>query len=171
VETICKKYNLVNAPVSHFKGFVPDAKLKQIEGFRLKGGEDERQELVRIVSAWGVGLGNKATVEAIHKTIGEWITPDKINGYGRSAASVMVRGHRLWVEKVEVRNQAGLTICAPEKDFDLTGLKKKGFSFFQTKVVTYPDPVVLQPVKHGHLILACWGDEASDPIVVNEINN
>lgn len=31
-----------------------------------------------------------------------------------------------------------------------------------------PDPVVLQPVKGGYLILTAWGDEASDPLVVNQ---
>ena len=31
-----------------------------------------------------------------------------------------------------------------------------------------PDPVVLQPVKGGYLILTAWGDEASDPLVINE---
>ena len=33
------------------------------------------------------------------------------------------------------------------------------------------DPVVLQRVVGGYLILSAWGPEASDPIVVNEINN
>ena len=34
-----------------------------------------------------------------------------------------------------------------------------------------PDPIVLQPVNHGYLILSAWGDEASDEIIVNEILN
>ena len=35
----------------------------------------------------------------------------------------------------------------------------------------YPDPVVLQPVNEGYLIVCAWGDEASDELVVNSINN
>lgn len=34
-----------------------------------------------------------------------------------------------------------------------------------------PDPVVLYPVREGYLIVTAWGDEASDPDVVNEVNN
>jgi len=30
------------------------------------------------------------------------------------------------------------------------------------------DPVVLQPVKGGYLIITAWGDEASDELVVNQ---
>ena len=39
------------------------------------------------------------------------------------------------------------------------------------KIVPVPDPVVLKEVKGGFLIVTAWGDEASDPNVVNEINN
>ena len=34
-----------------------------------------------------------------------------------------------------------------------------------------PDPVVLQPVRYGFLIVTAWGDEASDEMVVNPRNN
>ncbi len=33
------------------------------------------------------------------------------------------------------------------------------------------DPIVLQPVELGFLIVSAWGDEASDKEVINEINN
>ena len=36
---------------------------------------------------------------------------------------------------------------------------------------TAPDPIVLQRVERGYLIITAWGDEASDPIVVNSKNN
>ena len=39
------------------------------------------------------------------------------------------------------------------------------------KLIEILDPVVLQPVMGGYMILAAWGDEASDPLVVNEQNN
>lgn len=34
-----------------------------------------------------------------------------------------------------------------------------------------PDPVVLQQVKGGYLIITAWGDEASDENVVNQLFN
>lgn len=38
----------------------------------------------------------------------------------------------------------------------------------KAKRVTFPDPVVLKPIKGGYLILTAWGDEASDELVVNQ---
>ena len=60
-----------------------------------------------------------------------------------------------------------LSICAPVKDMDTRGMKiVDGY-----KLQNIPDPVVLHPIKGGYLILTAWGDEASDPNVVNEILN
>lgn len=42
---------------------------------------------------------------------------------------------------------------------------------YKIQNIPAPDPVTLQPVKGGYLILAAWGDEASDEIVVNQNNN
>ena len=69
-----------------------------------------------------------------------------------------------------IENQS-LLICAPPKDMDLKGLHKIGAIFTSLVTVTVPDPVVLHPCKGGYLIIAAWGDEASDEIVVNNINN
>lgn len=60
-----------------------------------------------------------------------------------------------------------LIICAPEKDMDTKGKKKIGFQWLTQKTITFPDPVVLKPIKGGFLILTAWGDEASDELVVN----
>lgn len=59
----------------------------------------------------------------------------------------------------------GMQIVAPQKDFDMTG------KVVRNRRIEIKDPVVLQPVKHGYLVVTAWGDEASDPIVVNQINN
>ena len=59
-----------------------------------------------------------------------------------------------------------LQICAPVKDMDSTGLEVAEGYKLQKKHI--PDPVVLQPVKNGYLILTAWGDEASDELVVNQ---
>ncbi len=55
-------------------------------------------------------------------------------------------------------------ICAPEKDFDTRGLTKKGHEWVD-------DPIVLQQVKGGYLIVSKWGLEASDALLVNEVLN
>ena len=53
--------------------------------------------------------------------------------------------------------------CAPAKDMDMRGKRAQNFM-----VKDIPDPIVLQPVHGGYLIVCAWGDEASDEIVVNE---
>lgn len=66
-------------------------------------------------------------------------------------------------EKVEAK----IKICAPIKDMEIPkGKEVRGY-----KIQDIPDPVVLQPVKGGYLIICAWGDEASDEIVVNQQMN
>ena len=60
-----------------------------------------------------------------------------------------------------------MQICAPLKDMEVKSNQKvKGY-----KIMDIPDPVVLQPVRGGYLIVCAWGDEASDEIVVNQQMN
>ena len=61
-----------------------------------------------------------------------------------------------------------LMICAPKKDFDTRGYKVVDYKL---EVEPVPDPVVLHTVREGFLIVTAWGDEASDPMVRNEIFN
>lgn len=75
------------------------------------------------------------------------------------------------IKKAIKRNQKSLQICAPVKDMDMTKISLEDEYKMKKVYKDIPDPVVLQPVKGGYLILTAWGDEASDPIVVNEINN
>lgn len=58
-------------------------------------------------------------------------------------------------------------ICAPESDFETQRMQ------IVNHEITYsiPDPIVLQPVKGGFLIVTKWGLEASDDLVKNEIMN
>jgi len=67
-----------------------------------------------------------------------------------------------------VSRRMGLKICAPIADMDTTQMRiTDGYKM----EVVIPDPVVLQPVKGGYFIVTAWGDEASDEIVVNSIQN
>lgn len=60
-------------------------------------------------------------------------------------------------------------IAAPQSDFKMTSRQE----IREHKIVDkpIPDPVVMAPVRGGYLIVAAWGAEASDPIVVNDISN
>ncbi len=61
-----------------------------------------------------------------------------------------------------------LEIVAPQKDFDMTGKYVEGR---EIKSIPVPDPIVLFPVREGYLIISKWGEEASDPEVINENHN
>lgn len=58
-----------------------------------------------------------------------------------------------------------LFIIAPEKKFDMRNKEKIGHT------IKLKDPIVLQPVKDGYLIVSSWGLEASDPLVQNPKHN
>lgn len=53
---------------------------------------------------------------------------------------------------------------APEHKLETKGNMKKGH-------ILLNDPIVLQPVHHGYLIVTSWGFEAADPAIANPINN
>ena|SRR3990167_3033660 len=61
-----------------------------------------------------------------------------------------------------------LFIVAPQKDFDADRAELKGNKMEKKSP---PDPIVLFQVPNGFLICTAWGDEATDPLVINERNN
>jgi len=188
VKSICHKYNLVCGDVGRFKGFVPEVNLKQIERFKLKAAE------VNLVQVEAFDYQNKrigifSSENAVVKfsTSGYYHLYSTENSkecsfqqpnaelakkgefYGKDYANLF--GLRDKVELgiiIQILNNK-LQICAPVKDMDISGLELVEGYKLQKKHI--PDPVVLQPVKGGYLILAAWGDEASDPLVINEILN
>lgn len=138
VKAICFKYNLVCGEVSRYKGFVPVKNLIQIEQFRLKDGDGLKVYSVGIYQEWA----------------------GRVEDDGGAAAEK-------WRFIYEKRKMAEpMQICAPVKDMDLSGMTIE--DGYRVQKIHVPDPVVLQPVKGGYLILTAWGDEASDENVVNQ---
>lgn len=175
VKIICDKYALVCAPVDRYKGFVPETKLKMIEGFHIDR-QDKMLDKIKIVVAWDAGLDRETTKKFLKKHCGGDVFDGDdsrlvFNYNGDYLIGVLVEQRRLWIDRYDLISMDKLLICAPSKDMDLKGLKKVGSVFASFTRVTVPDPVVLQPCKDGYLIVAAWGDEASDPIVVNPIQN
>lgn len=181
VKEICHKYNLVCGDVDRFRGFVPDANLQDIERFSVKEIDlifasiiDNRGNILANISRsdmtneeWEVGRiesGNMFFVTSgnISNDIPDITNINRINK----------NLHHLVIDKPFCRVVSGASqnkfkICAPVKDMDISGLElTEGYKL--TRKIEIPDPVVLQPVKGGYLIVTAWGDEASDPLVVNE---
>lgn len=182
VKEICHKYNLVCGNVERFKGFVPEKNLLDIENFKLKEKESNFLICKGLRGTKDFVLENAKVYEyfdsdyffivkkgkekysyddfAFQSNDGvEFYAKDRENIFGLKSL-----GH---INFNIINNN--LQICAPVKDMDITGLElTEGYKLEKKHI---PDPVVLQPVNGGYLILTAWGDEASDPIVVNEINN
>lgn len=177
VKSICNKYMLVLGPVNRYKGFVPEKNLIDIENFKLKKRElddlpigtlidlDRKIVLCNVHSSdilrdsWGITQGGSATFERNNGTSRAF--SERINSLTTNGSEYF----RIQGDK----NQSGLQICAPLKDMDTSGLELVNAYKLMKKHV--PDPVVLQPVKGGYLIVTAWGDEASDELVVNQNNN
>lgn len=173
VKAICEKYGLVCGETSAYKGFVPESKLLEIERFKVKD----------VDKCIGVLYGQKTGVYEFIRNVGggdvngfwkdEIIKGDSAtfdnNGAVKKYFSDSVRANFKYYDTLEVRGyrDSGLRICAPLKDMEVKSNQKVvGY-----KIQDIPDPVVLQPVRGGYLIVCAWGDEASDEIVVNQQMN
>lgn len=169
VKAICYKWNLVCGDVDRYKGFVPEKNLVEIEKFSLKDTDKNIMPVYdRNDNIVGYVAPSDFTEEYNYnycKTHGSMYVSFKGN------AIVNVRGgEEKFGEFARVRNEISkLKICAPIKDMDMTGMTiEDGYNI---KKIHIPDPVVLQPVKGGYLIITAWGDEASDENVVNQKMN
>lgn len=175
VKNICEKYNLVLGQVEWYKGFVPEKKLLEIENFKLLPSEQ-----YIIISNKGYIFKNAEIrkernyyhifPKGADKYTYAFQSDNGIDFYGSDDKSLFPEN------KYEVNDWSGhspfkvinssFMICAPLKDMDLTGKRieiKQGYI-----IQEIPDPVVLKPVDGGYLIVTAWGDEASDPIIVNQ---
>lgn len=151
VKSICEKYNLLCGNVSSYIGDVPVKNISEIENFKLRDEEmtersnieDYKDRYFRLRSLRGIAqLGSM--IPSYSQS--EYNPPKEIHSY-------LVKGE--------------YKICAPKKDFDMRGMEVNGHKL----EVHIPDPIVLQPVKGGYLIVSKWGLEGDDESLVNEISN
>lgn len=171
VNDICEKYGLVLGSIGWFKGFVPEQKLNQISDFILKKedrglwsdkGHFFKQGEVRHQGSYHhiFKIGDNDKYNYAYQS------NDGIDFYARDGKNIF--GMNSLGDLGFTIHQGGLLIAAPPKDMDVpSNYTQKGFRYEKIN----PDPVVLQRVMGGYLILAAWGNEASDENVVNEKSN
>lgn len=184
VKSICHKYNLVCGPVSRFKGFVPEKNLKEIERFKLDE-KDTIGDIAIFIEAtgkiepidWNKITDKKQVRFLIDTYLEQSSNYSYVKGSGDGTISdfstyppytkiVKVKEYSGVNFNFQKENQLNFQICAPVKDMDISGLElTEGYKLSKKHI---PDPVVLQPVKGGYLIITAWGDEASDELVVNQ---
>lgn len=176
VKEICEKYNLVLGQVEWYKGFVPEKNLLEIENFKLLPSEKnilisdigyifKNAEILKSNDYYHIYPKNRKD-----KYTYAFQSDDGINFYGKDDNNLFPE-NKLITEGVfgnfrfKILNNSFM-ICAPLKDMDLEGKRikiKQGYI-----IQEIPDPVVLNPVDGGYLIVTAWGDEASDSIIVNQ---
>tara|TARA_R110000822_G_scaffold302649_2_gene426937 strand:+ start:2929 stop:3819 length:891 start_codon:yes stop_codon:yes gene_type:complete len=179
VEAICKKYNLVFGVVGQFTGFVPEKNIKEIANFKLKE-KDATTITVPTRTYSSAKIINITLNNYEVRKVGNYqhiyVKGSSANSnyafqgegggfYGSDSYNLFGLRH---LGDMRFNLEVGLKICAPVKDMNMDGYSlSKGYKLLKD----IPDPVVLQAVPGGYLILTAWGDEASDPMVVNETFN
>lgn len=169
VKAICEKYNLLQGSIGIFKGFVPEKNLEDIEKFKNKYNlsiwKTENTDKILDMSDYYISGSNKDYQHFYHKSdknklVGIFQTNKDSPGFYSDG---VVNGEYYNCTGVDgYLTEYGLQICAPLKDMNTKGLTlKKGFKL-QKHI---PDPVVLQPVPGGFLIVTAWGDESEDELV------
>lgn len=173
---ICGKYGLVFGDVGDYIGTVPDENLKHMEQFKIDPDDVCYGKFANSMSSFlgGVlliGVCENPDIEERKKKAAfdaatEGMDPmDKlIRQYQMNDGFGYISIHQQpWTSRLP------LEIVAPQKEFNMTRRKVVDGQVVQD------DPIVLQPVFYGgskyYLIVTAWGQEASDPEVVNAKHN
>lgn len=193
MESICEKYGLVHAPVSAYRGDVPDKNLLEIERAQEIKACDIQIPMINLIPARGdketetflkqIGLNDFVTIEKIRQVAGfsQYEEQYYLAGLDKLRSNTWL--YKIWdrmgrmqgtfynYASIQIQDRTGLFICAPKKDFDVTGLTKQGLGYSNDKIIEVKDPVVFRYVRGGVQVLSKWGLEASDPALLNEIDN
>jgi hypothetical protein len=183
VERICKKYGLLCGEASKYIGDIPEKNLSEIEGFKLRQEDmvvrySPNYSIDRIMyeqqMLWERRLNEQTQRNALmaSNSFGNLLggvssIGNSINSVGSSAPIYSALEQANFGEREKTHVKPEFKICAPVKDFDTKWMRvEDGY-----KLSNVPDPIVLQPVKGGYLIVSKWGLEGEDKELVNEVLN
>lgn len=155
VKRICKKYGLICGEASKYIGDIPEKNLSEIEAFKL------RQEDMRV--QYDSGYYNTIGL----RMLGQQMRWNPLRGIDPISYQAQSSEQSNQEESKKSYVKPEFKICAPVKDFDTRYMTiEDGY-----KLANIPDPIVLQPVKGGYLIVSKWGLEGEDKELVNEVLN
>lgn len=147
VEAICKKYGLLFGEASRYIGDIPEKNISEMEAFKLR---DEDKE-------------TRTNIDDYYDQY-RYHQMRQFSGLGGISTS-RIGYSSAPTEKKTYYFKKPFKICAPVKDFDTKHMEvRDGYK------LEY-DPIVLQPVHMGYLIITKWGIEGDDASLVNEIKN
>lgn len=175
LDRICNKYQLVYAPVDRYIKDIPEKNINDM--FTMKKIEEKDTDTnyyKLVISIFWKDIPNNVK-QWFNKSIFDESIVGKTEKQILSLCPIKHNSKYLWEgdASLEKTNKSGLFIAAPKSHFNLEGLHKEKLGFFE-KLIIKPepkDPIVFQYVKGGILVITKWGEEASDPLLLNEIFN
>lgn len=179
MDRVCKKYKLTIGKPSNYTGDIPEWALKAIEDNKHlirtweepirqifawgTGGVDWMQQAMmdrqqslqrRMMNMWLPELGSSDAADAAHWTMDE-------------ASLIKPEIKKAPKSKTTTRTLNNLMIVAPNKHMKAgVNEQKKG-----NRLVEVQDPIVCLDVEGGYIVLAAWGEEGSDPRILNPLSN
>jgi len=154
---VCKKYKLISGGVSHYKGFVPQTNLREIEQFKV----DIEDRKIR-VRAWGSASPLSFSQLCEKYNLTEKQRANILEGGVTRKTIPYTRWDGQKTTRISAISLLGLDIAAPKSDMKLRWNER-----IRGNEIVAADPIVTMPVRGGRLIVTAWGDEASDVKVVN----
>jgi hypothetical protein len=143
---------LIYGPADKFIGEIPEKNLVEIESFKLLEKD----------------MGEQTLFDGLNAFRNAWrIHLERNNLFGAVQNPFRTIEPETETENVSKRVKPAFKIVATRQDFDTRDMTLKGYQLEQN----FLDPIVLQPVKEGYLVVSKWGDEANDEIVLNEKMN
>ena len=172
VNKLCEKYGLVYGLSCNYIGTIPDKNIKEIKNFKI----DNKDKIyhVNYKHNWSHS-GRLKWEEVQHHKLEQMkgeIDHDYIEMFKKSGEKIPEWAlNKRKSSDYYISEVVEFEIVAPLKDFKKDKVKVIGNKL--TQIVE--DPIVLVPVTHENtkyfLIVSCWGNESSDELVVNNINN
>lgn len=138
---ICNKYGLVFGDTEHFIGQIPEKNMREIAAFKLK--DNERTFALFFQERATGRLGPEHRPATLEEYI-EYVNDKSLKRI-------------LYSHKVIKETTPKFKIAGTPDQFDLKNMKIENF---EIKKNLPPDPVVLQPVNGGYLIVSLWGAES-----------
>lgn len=180
LDRICKKWNLIYAPVRHYIKDVPEKNISEIEKALPLKSQDEAESICELIieEFWSDAPGelrrfcDKNKIYISRHEQGKFNNEDEAKkaiikaGYTGSFGKYIFRSAR-----TELTHREGLFICAPKTHFDLKGLNQQGLGFHSITVTKITDPIVFRYCKGGVHVISKWGKEANDPDLAHGIDN
>ena len=192
IKSICNRFGLLFAPVGLYSDEIPVKNMAEISVFKCDIEDKmlkstitiDSDELASKISGEKIQRFNRGivTIELslpffgkdilFYNDIQPIILSEIKSRYNISLLSYKVRSDNFSQVKSESDELENAMIIAPKNKFSIPKdyVVENGFEVGYRKIVVIKDPVVLQPVIGGYLIVSAWGFEETLP-EINSANN